>query len=85
MSYSTFQSGDGPGGGFPRIGEMCQPGDVPVSVSTDDIAGSLARAEALGGKTIVPRTEISPEFGAFAVFEDPAGNRMALHTMAPAR
>ena len=52
-----------------------------VYVGTDDIEASLAKAESLGGSTIVPKTEI-PGQGWFAVFTDPTGNRMALYTPA---
>ena len=83
MNYSMFQAEGGPGGGFPQVGDMVKPGDVLVYVGTDDIEASLAQVEALGGKTLVPRTKIGEEFGSFAVFEDPTGNRMALHSMTP--
>lgn len=80
MSYVLFHADGGPGGGFPTVdGEMVQPGGVLVYVDTDDIEASLARAEALGGTTLVPRTEI-PGIGWFAIFTDPTGNRVALYT-----
>jgi predicted enzyme related to lactoylglutathione lyase len=82
MDYATFAAEGGPGGGFPRAdGERLNPGDVLVYVGTDDIEASLARAESLGGSTVVPKTEI-PHIGWFAVFSDPTGNRVALFTSA---
>jgi uncharacterized protein len=51
-------------------------GEVLIYVVTDDIEATLAKAEALGAKTLTPRTEI-PQ-GWFAVFADPAGIRIAL-------
>lgn len=33
-----------------------------------------------GGQVIVPKTEISPEMGFFALFTDTEGNRMGLHS-----
>ena len=51
-------------------------GEVLIYVFTDDIEAMLAKAEALGAKTLTPKTEI-PQ-GWFAVFADPAGNRIAL-------
>jgi uncharacterized protein len=48
-------------------------------VSTDDIDATLAHVEALGGKTLLPKTEI-PHNGWFAFFADPAGNRIGLYT-----
>lgn len=44
------------------------------------IGGALALA---GGKIVVPKTEISPEYGHMAVFIDTEGNRVALHSVPP--
>ena len=80
MNYALFDPGDGRGGGFPQIdGELVTPGAVLVYVSTDDIEASLAKAESLGGNTVVPKTEI-PGMGWFAIFSDPSGNRVGLYT-----
>jgi hypothetical protein len=46
----------------------------------DDLQNPLSRIEAAGGKIIVPKTQISPEIGYFAMFIDTEGNRMALHS-----
>lgn len=51
-----------------------------VYFSVEDIEGTLARAHARGGKTVVPKMDISP-FGFIAQFEDSEGNRVALHSM----
>jgi hypothetical protein len=79
--YYMFDLGDGTGGGFNKLtGEgnvPVGPGDVLVYISTDDIEDSLARVESLGGKTILPRTDVSG-MGAFAFFADPTGNRVGL-------
>jgi predicted enzyme related to lactoylglutathione lyase len=78
FEYVMFNPGGGPGGGFTKIdGENTKPGDVMVYVGTDDIEGSLAKAESLGGATVMGRTEV-PGMGWFAVFNDPSGNRIAL-------
>ncbi len=39
----------------------------------------LDRVEAAGGKIMVPKTEISPEYGYMGIFLDTEGNRIALH------
>jgi predicted enzyme related to lactoylglutathione lyase len=39
------------------------------------------RIEDAGGKIIVPKTQISPEYGYMAVFIDTEGNRIALHSV----
>lgn len=80
MDYVMFDAEPAPGGGFSRVdGEMYKPGDVVVYVSTDDIEASLAKVEELGGKTLLPKTEI-PGMGWFAFFSDPTGNRVGLYT-----
>ncbi len=38
------------------------------------------KIEAAGGKIIIPKRQISPEYGYMAVFEDTEGNRIALHS-----
>jgi hypothetical protein len=41
----------------------------------------LDRIEKTGAKIIVPKTQISPEYGYMAVFIDTEGNRIALHSV----
>src|ERR1700746_113791 len=54
------------------------PGQVTFYVEVDDPAAYLARAETLGGKTIVPPSEV-PDFGlTFAFFADPEGHVVGL-------
>ncbi len=79
MGYVRFEPPSGPGGGLTPVGGPLEHrvGELLVYVASDDIEGDLRRAEALGGKTLVPRTEI-PNTGAFGIFEDPAGNRLGL-------
>src|SRR5262245_46143037 len=80
MNYVMFAATGGPGGGFPQAdNEMYKPGDVLVYIGTDDIDATLARIEALGGKTLMPKTEI-PGSGWFGIFSDPTGARAALYT-----
>lgn len=50
---------------------------VTVYVQVDDLEASLAKAGALGGKTIVPPQEV-PGMGHFAWFQDPEGNCIGL-------
>jgi predicted enzyme related to lactoylglutathione lyase len=79
MDYVQFSPEEGPGGGLPKVGEMMPAGAVLIHVSTDDIEASLAKAEKLGGRQLVPKTEI-PGIGWFAVFSDPTGNQVGLYT-----
>ena len=46
-----------------------------------DVQNVLDKIEAAGGKIMVPKTEISPEYGYMAVFIDTEGNRIALHSI----
>ena len=83
-NYVQFQAEGGPGGGFVEVGQSgvpveYKPDSLLVYVSTDDIDATLAKVESLGGKTLMPKTEI-PHVGWWGVFSDPTGNRVALFT-----
>jgi uncharacterized protein len=45
-----------------------------------DLQAVLDKVEPAGGKIMVPKTEISPEYGYMAVFIDTEGNRIGLHS-----
>lgn len=46
-----------------------------------DVQIILNRVEAAGGKVLVPKTQISPDFGYMAVILDCEGNRIAFHSV----
>jgi len=46
-----------------------------------DVQNILNKVEAAGGKVMVPKTEISPEYGYMAVIIDTEGNRIGLHSI----
>jgi hypothetical protein len=46
-----------------------------------DVQNILDKVEAAGGKIMVPKTEISPEYGFMAVILDTEGNRIGLHSV----
>jgi len=46
----------------------------------DDLQKVADKIEANGGKIVVPKTEIGPEMGFFAMFIDPEGNKLGLHS-----
>lgn len=46
-----------------------------------DVAIILGRVEAAGGKIMLPKTQISPEYGYMGVFIDTEGNRVAVHSV----
>jgi uncharacterized protein len=46
-----------------------------------DVQNVLDKVEKAGGKIMVPKTEISPEYGFMGVFLDTEGNRIGLHSI----
>jgi len=46
-----------------------------------DVQLVLDKVETAGGKIMVPKTQISPEYGYMAVLMDTEGNRIALHSI----
>jgi uncharacterized protein len=46
-----------------------------------DVQNVLDRVDKAGGKIMVPKTEISPEYGFIGVFMDTEGNRIGLHSV----
>ena len=48
-------------------------------IMVDSIAETLKRIEDQGGRVKVPRKEIAPGMGAFAIFIDPVGNEFGLY------
>ena len=46
-----------------------------------DVQKVLDKVEGAGGKIMVPKTEISPEYGYMAVIIDTEGNRIGLHSI----
>jgi predicted enzyme related to lactoylglutathione lyase len=78
MNYHMFDthSGSGINGAVGQAREGQPPGSV-FYVEDPDIQALLDKAESLGGKTIVPVTEI-PDMVTFAQFMDPFGNAIGL-------
>jgi uncharacterized protein len=46
-----------------------------------DVQNVLDKVETAGGRIMVPKTEISPDYGFMAVFIDTEGNRIGLHSI----
>jgi predicted enzyme related to lactoylglutathione lyase len=53
------------------------PGYVTFYVQVPDLEATLKKVASMGGKTIVPPTEI-PNMVTFAMFQDPEGNAVGL-------
>ena len=46
-----------------------------------DVQNVLDKIQGAGGSIMMPKTEISPDYGFMAVFMDTEGNRIALHAV----
>lgn len=78
MDYGLVAGGDGGIGGGVGKSQDGSGGHVTFFVEVDDPKAYLARAEKLGGQTVVPPTEVS-EYGlTFAYFTDPQGHLIGL-------
>jgi hypothetical protein len=53
---------------------------IYFTAQSGDLSNELSKVEKSGGRIIIPRTQISEDFGYMAVFIDPEGNRIALHS-----
>lgn len=82
MHYATFETGEGVGGGFNPVSDTNPAGTIVVYVGCDDLDAKLAEAVKLGGKSLVPPSEI-PGMGWFAIFSDPFGNKIGLFKTLP--
>lgn len=58
-------------------------GPIVYLNANPDVQLVLDKIDAAGGKIVVPKTGISPEYGHMAVFIDTEGNRVALHSVPP--
>ncbi len=74
--YRLVNLEEGIGGGLMRCREG-MPAYVTIYVAVDDLDGTLARVNDLGGTPLVPPTPI-PGVGAFALFQDPEGNTIGI-------
>jgi predicted enzyme related to lactoylglutathione lyase len=76
MDYGTVTPGPGGiGGGVGATPGV--PNYVTIYVTVDDINATLVRAEAMGSKTVMPRTVI-PNIATWALFSDPEGHLVGL-------
>lgn len=66
-------------GGFHKPSET--DGPLIYLNGNPDVQTILDKVEAAGGKIVVPKMMISPEYGDMGVFIDTEGNRIALHNI----
>ena len=76
----TPAAGSIKGGIFGTDGKM--PGYAVFYVVVEDVAGACRRAEAAGGKVLVPATA-TPNGLTFAHLLDPSGNHLGVYSPAP--
>jgi uncharacterized protein len=76
FNYGMVDTG-GAGGINGGIGPSQDGPAVRVYIQVDDLQAFLDRAERLGGKTLMPPTEI-PGAVTMAMFKDPEGNQVGL-------
>lgn len=76
--YAMFSPGEGElGGGFdPTI--PVGTGGVIAYIKVEDIPATLARIAEHGGSSIKDKTQISQEYGFYALFRDCCGNTLGL-------
>jgi len=57
-----------------------QAGTLIYLNANPDLQTALDQVEKAGGKVVLPKTQISEEYGFMAVIHDTEGNRIALHS-----
>lgn len=75
MNYGTVNTGSKSGaqGGIAQRNEQSPATNVTFYVEVKDLQMHLAKAESLGGRVVMPVTEI-PNMVTMAMFSDPEGN-----------
>jgi predicted enzyme related to lactoylglutathione lyase len=53
---------------------------IYLTANSGDLANELGRVEKAGGKVLLPKRQISEEYGFMALLLDTEGNRIALHS-----
>lgn len=75
-------------GGALTLGDFYKPsaetGPLVYLNANPDVQLILDKIAGAGGTIVVPKTEISPEYGHMAIFLDTEGNRIGLHSIPPA-
>lgn len=82
-TFWQFSPEEGPGGLFLNLSDGADnnrpiaPGDILLYITTDDAQATLAQAESLGGKIIIPAKQGAGEIQ-WGIFTDPTGNRIGV-------
>ena len=82
MSYTMWTAGENPVGGIMKLPDEAVAGGAQphwlAYVSVTDVDAITARAQELGGKVLVPPTDI-PTIGRYSVIADPQGASIATY------
>lgn len=83
--FPSLEEGKGAAGSLVYHKEWYQPSSMAgvliyFTAHSGDLQNELARVEPAGGKILMPRKQISEEYGYMAVVLDTEGNRIALHS-----
>jgi predicted enzyme related to lactoylglutathione lyase len=84
MNYGMVNTGSKSGaqGGIPQRNEQSPAQSVTLYAEVDDPASYLSKVESLGGRIVMPVTEVA-DMVTFAMFSDPEGNIIGLVKSAP--
>jgi len=78
MNYLLFNPPDGVGGGFSQGNELAKKPGVLVHIEVADIDTTIKKAEKIGGRCLKGKTQITPEYGYFAILNDLEGNQIGI-------
>jgi uncharacterized protein len=89
MRMFPLDDANGVGGAIVDSGGFHKPSvtDGPLIYlnANPDVQIVLDKVEGAGGKVMVPKTMISPEYGFMAAIIDTEGNRIAFHSVPPSK
>jgi len=78
MDYAIFGVADEKlGGGFNKVDKIVNDG-IQIYIEVADIPATLAKATKLGGKIVLEKRQISPEYGYMAFLLDSCGAKIGL-------
>jgi uncharacterized protein len=85
LKMAMFPGEEGMVGGalchHPEFYRPATDGSLVYLNGNPDLQNILDRIPKAGGEILVPKTQITPEYGYMAVFRDTEGNRVALHSI----
>ncbi len=83
MAMFPFEPDNGKATGALVKSEMhipSQEGAIIYLNANPNLEVALAKVESAGGKILIPKTQITEEYGYMAFFNDTEGNKMAMHS-----